>query len=85
MGHLERLLVSNGICFKTHLTNFGGSGYNGLFTKVLNTFDPSIVDQLLIHNPKRLLLWREEVQEEVKKVVLTWACAWCMVMHEEAH
>ena len=61
-GFIDRLLVSNGVCFKTHLTPYGGSGYNAIFDKLLNKyFDDQVIDKLLFENPKRLLLWRDVV------------------------
>ena len=41
-GYLQRLMLSNGVCFKTHLSHYGGLGYTALFEKVLSQFGGAV-------------------------------------------
>jgi hypothetical protein len=34
-GMQDRLLISSGVCFKTHMTSYGGFGYSAIFEEVL--------------------------------------------------
>jgi len=34
-GMQDRLLISSGVCFKTHMTSYGGYGYSAIFEEVL--------------------------------------------------
>jgi phosphotriesterase-related protein len=59
-GHLERLLISHDICYRTRLTKFGGHGYGHIFRNVLplmrrRGFDDAEIDAIMLHNPRRLL------------------------------
>jgi phosphotriesterase-related protein len=59
-GHLERIVISHDICYRTRMTSFGGHGYGHIFENVvpmmrLRGFSQSEIDALLISNPKRLL------------------------------
>lgn len=59
-GHLERVLISHDICYRTRLTRFGGHGYAHIFTNVVplmqgRGFSDAEIDTLLVGNPKRLL------------------------------
>jgi len=59
-GHLERIVISHDICYRTRMTSFGGHGYGHIFENVvpmmrLRGFLQSEIDALLINNPRRLL------------------------------
>jgi hypothetical protein len=74
--------VSTGVVFKTHLTSYGGLGYSALFDELLNKYfsgNQDLIAQLTYHNPLKLLLWREKIEEAPQKVLLTWECRWCKV------
>ena len=79
----DRLLLSSGTCFKTHLSHFGGHGYSELFRSQL--FPNDLFDRLCSLNPRKLLYWRPRIIEAPKAPVLTWECRWCKVRYEEAH
>jgi len=59
-GHLERVVISHDICYRTRLTRFGGHGYGHIFRNVLplmrrRDFDESEIDAIIAGNPRRLL------------------------------
>jgi phosphotriesterase-related protein len=59
-GHASQVLISHDICVRTRLTRYGGHGYQHIFANIVprmlrRDFTESEVDQLLIHNPRRLL------------------------------
>ncbi len=59
-GHLERLLVSHDICYRTRLKRFGGHGYGHIFRNIVplmrrRGYSEHEIDTLLVHNPRRLL------------------------------
>lgn len=59
-GHLERVVISHDICYRTRLTRFGGHGYGHIFANVVplmrsRGFSEAEVDAILIGNPRRLL------------------------------
>jgi phosphotriesterase-related protein len=59
-GYSERILVSHDICTCTRMVHLGGHGYghllrNGPTLMKRAGFTPSEMDQLLHHNPLRLL------------------------------
>eukprot|EP00347_Sterkiella_histriomuscorum_P014064 403362297 len=85
LGMIERVLLSNGVQFKTHLSFYGGRGYKALQEKVLNHFDLAVQDQILIHNPARLMLWREQIQEAPALPTPKWDCRLCKGKFEETH
>ncbi|CDW79662.1 phosphotriesterase-related protein [Stylonychia lemnae] len=84
-GQQHRLLVSNGIQHKTHLSFYGGRGYTALFDKLLKGLPQGIIDQLLIQNPSSLLLWREQQLEEPQAPTPKWDCRECKGRFEESH
>lgn len=59
-GHLERVVISHDICYKTRLTSFGGHGYTHIFENVLplmrsRGFSEAEIEAILVSNPRRLL------------------------------
>ena len=59
-GHLERVVISHDICYRTRLTRFGGHGYGHIFSNVVpmmrrRGFDEAEIDAILVGNPRRLL------------------------------
>ena len=59
-GHLERVVISHDICYRTRLTAFGGHGYGHIFQNVVpmmrrRSFSEAEIDAILLHNPQRLL------------------------------
>lgn len=64
-GFEDQLLISQDVCRKTHLTNFGGHGYGHILRNIVPRLKESspfrdglsddAIENLLIENPKRLL------------------------------
>lgn len=59
-GHLERVVISHDICYRTRLASFGGHGYSHIYRNVLpmmraRGFSDAEINAILIDNPKRLL------------------------------
>jgi phosphotriesterase-related protein len=59
-GHLDRIVISHDICYRTRLTKFGGHGYGHIFANVLplmqsRGFTAAEIEAITIGNPKRLL------------------------------
>jgi phosphotriesterase-related protein len=59
-GHLERILVSQDICAKHHLTRYGGEGYYYLLQGVIplmkqKGMTDQAVDTIVKENPARVL------------------------------
>jgi phosphotriesterase-related protein len=59
-GHLERIVISHDICYRTRLTKFGGHGYAHIFDNVVpmmrkRGFSEDEIDTILVKNPRRLL------------------------------
>ena len=59
-GHLERVVISHDICYRTRLTQFGGHGYGHIFDNVLplmrsRGFSESEIEAIMVGNPRRLL------------------------------
>jgi len=59
-GHLERVVISHDICYRTRLTAFGGHGYGHIFRNVVpmmrrRDFAEAEIDRILVDNPRRLL------------------------------
>ena len=59
-GHLESVVVSHDICYRTRLTKFGGHGYGHIFRNIVpmmrrRGYDETEIDTLLVGNPSRLL------------------------------
>ena len=59
-GHLDRVVISHDICFRTRLVNFGGHGYGHIFRNVVpmmkrREYSDAEITAILVENPKRLL------------------------------
>jgi len=59
-GHLERIVISHDICYRTRLTKFGGHGYGHIFENVVpmmrkRGFSEDEIDTILAKTPRRLL------------------------------
>jgi phosphotriesterase-related protein len=59
-GHLDRVVISHDICYRTRLTTFGGHGYGHIFRNVVpmmkeRGYSEDEIDAILVRNPRRLL------------------------------
>ncbi|MBS0546729.1 MAG: aryldialkylphosphatase [Proteobacteria bacterium] len=59
-GHLERVVISHDICYRTRLASFGGHGYGHIFRNVVpmmkkRGYSADEIDAILVGNPRRLL------------------------------
>lgn len=59
-GHIERVVISHDICYRTRLTTFGGHGYGHIFRNVVpmmrrRGYGEGEVEAILVDNPRRLL------------------------------
>ena len=59
-GHLERVVISHDICYRTRLASFGGHGYGHIFRNVVpmmkkRGYSETEIDTILVDNPRRLL------------------------------
>ena len=59
-GHLERVVISHDICYRTRLASFGGHGYGHIFRNVVpmmkkRGYSAEEIDAILVGNPRRLL------------------------------
>ncbi|TKG69275.1 phosphotriesterase family protein [Prauserella endophytica] len=59
-GHRDRILLSQDICFRSHLQRYGGEGYAHLLRNVVplmlrRGFDKDDVTALTVDNPRRML------------------------------
>ncbi len=59
-GHLERVVISHDICYRTRMTRFGGHGYGHIFANVVpmmrrRGFSETEIETILVGNPRRLL------------------------------
>jgi phosphotriesterase-related protein len=59
-GHLERVVISHDICYRTRLASFGGHGYGHIFRNVVpmmqkRSYSADEIDAILVRNPRRLL------------------------------
>jgi phosphotriesterase-related protein len=59
-GHLDRVVVSHDICYRTRLASFGGHGYGHIFRNVVpmmtaRGYGDEEIDAILVRNPRRLL------------------------------
>jgi phosphotriesterase-related protein len=59
-GHLDRVVISHDICYRTRLASFGGHGYGHIFRNVVpmmkkRGYSEDEIDAILVDNPRRLL------------------------------
>jgi phosphotriesterase-related protein len=59
-GHLDRVVISHDICYRTRLTTFGGHGYGHIFRNVVpmmkeRGYSADEIDAILVRNPRKLL------------------------------
>jgi phosphotriesterase-related protein len=59
-GHLDRVVISHDICYRTRLASFGGHGYGHIFRNVLpmmgkRGYSEGEIDAILVRNPRQLL------------------------------
>jgi phosphotriesterase-related protein len=59
-GHLDRVVISHDICYRTRLTKFGGHGYGHIFRNIIpmmrrRGYEEVEIDALIVANPRRLL------------------------------
>ncbi|WP_421997063.1 phosphotriesterase family protein [Reyranella sp.] len=59
-GHLDRVVISHDICYRTRLSVFGGHGYGHIFRNVVplmrdRGYSEDEIDAILVRNPRRLL------------------------------
>ena len=59
-GHLDQIVISQDICTRTRLTEYGGHGYGHIFRNILpmmrrRDFSDDEIDAILVRNPARLL------------------------------
>jgi phosphotriesterase-related protein len=58
-GHLGQVLISQDICYKTRLVEYGGHGYGHVFENVVplmrRNFTQDEIDTILVRSPERLL------------------------------
>lgn len=59
-GHLDRVVISHDICYRTRLASFGGHGYGHIFRNVVpmmkkRGYSEGEIDAILVRNPRRLL------------------------------
>ncbi len=63
-GYLSQLLLSSDVCNKSHLREYGGTGYDYVITQFASKlreigFDDAALDQLFVANPRRALTGTE--------------------------
>ncbi len=59
-GHLERIVISHDICYRTRLTRYGGHGYQHIFANVIpmmrrRGYTDAEIDTIMVRTPRRLL------------------------------
>lgn len=59
-GHLDRVVISHDICYRTRLQHYGGHGYGHIFTNVVplmreRAFSENEINRILVENPRRIL------------------------------
>jgi phosphotriesterase-related protein len=59
-GHLERIVISHDICYRTRLTRYGGHGYQHIFANVIpmmrrRGYSDAEIDTVMVRTPRRLL------------------------------
>jgi phosphotriesterase-related protein len=59
-GHLDQIVISHDICYRSRLTRFGGHGYGHIFENVLplmrrRGFSEAEIERITVGTPQRLL------------------------------
>jgi phosphotriesterase-related protein len=59
-GHLDQVVISHDICYRTRLATYGGHGYGHIFRNVVpmmrrRGFSEAEIGAITVHNPGRLL------------------------------
>lgn len=59
-GHLDQIVISQDICYRTRLSQFGGHGYAHIFKNVLplmreRNFTENEIEAILVRTPRRIL------------------------------
>jgi phosphotriesterase-related protein len=59
-GHIDRLLLSHDVCYRTHYVSYGGSGYDFISTRLLAHLakigvTDDMFEQIMVDNPRRAL------------------------------
>jgi len=59
-GHLDQVVISHDICYRTRLRHYGGHGYGHIFANVIplmrdRSYSDAEIDAILVGNPRRLL------------------------------
>jgi phosphotriesterase-related protein len=59
-GHLDRIVISHDICYRTRLTRYGGHGYQHIFANVIpmmrrRGYSEAEIDTIMVRTPRRLL------------------------------
>lgn len=59
-GYEDRIVIAQDVCFKSHLTRYGGKGYAHIIESIVprmrrRGFSQQSIDNILIENPKRIL------------------------------
>jgi phosphotriesterase-related protein len=59
-GHLDQVLISHDICYRSRLVRWGGHGYGHIFANVVplmrrRGFSEREIQAILVDNPRRLL------------------------------
>lgn len=59
-GHLDQIVISHDICYKTRLSSFGGHGYGHIFENVVpmmerRGFSQAEIKRITVESPRRLL------------------------------
>ena len=59
-GHIDRLLLSHDVCYRTHYVSYGGSGYDFISTRLLAHLakigvTDDMFEQIMVENPRRAL------------------------------
>ncbi|WP_022728304.1 phosphotriesterase family protein [Fodinicurvata sediminis] len=59
-GHMDQIVISQDICYRTRLSQFGGHGYAHIFKNVLplmreRNFTENEIEAILVRTPRRIL------------------------------
>ncbi|MBV9559827.1 MAG: hypothetical protein JOY90_05115, partial [Bradyrhizobium sp.] len=59
-GHLDRIVISHDICYRTRLTRYGGHGYQHIYANVIpmmrrRGYSETEIETIMVKTPRRLL------------------------------